>query len=635
MSVHNKQNQNQTRDLKHRVLTCLHKLSDRDTHSAAASELESIAKTLSPETIPPFVSSISATDSSDKSPVRKQCLRLISLLSEHHGDSLSPHLSKLLTAVVRRLRDPDSAVRTACVSACASISSHLTKPPFSSIIKPFLEALFTEQEMNSQIGAALCLAAAIEASPDPDIACLRKSLPRFEKLLKSESFKAKAALLTLIGSVIAVGGASSQQIVRNLVPHLVEFVGSDDWAARKASAEALLRLAAVEGDALSEFKASCLKTFEAKRFDKVKAVRETMNQMLEAWKEIPDLSDDGSPPPQSNSSSKENASDGRYPPSLKTSKAVSSSTPSVKRLANKSSVADNSTAPVAQKSRPLYSVEKKSGPAIFRKLDRKKPWKVEVSAPRGSSRTIASEDYHQNKDGMELGKDEELETHTRPGVKRTLFSRITNETRNAVVKAGSRVVPYQDEISESTVVVSNEPGDLCRNPKDCEDLSLIRKQLVHIETQQSNLLELLQKFMGSSQSGMHSLETRVHGLELALDEISFDLAMSTGRMSDTKSASMCCKLPGAEFLTSKLWKRTEGRGATSHFSVSGGTSSAGVISNIAGEHGNGERFKLEHRRYRLHSSRGFIVNPLAEIHGDSQGSSEPSVGVPKNLRNGV
>ncbi|PHT47791.1 hypothetical protein CQW23_11999 [Capsicum baccatum] len=631
MSVHNKQNQ--TRDLKHRVLTCLHKLSDRDTHSAAATELESIAKTLSPETIPPFVSSIAATDSSDKSPVRKQCLRLISLLSEHHGDSLSPYLSKLLTAVVRRLRDPDSAVRTACVTACASISSHLTKPPFSSIIKPFLEALFTEQEMNSQIGAALCLAAAIEASPDPDIACLRKLLPRFEKLLKSESFKAKAALLTLIGSVIAVGGASSQQIVRNLVPYLVEFVSSDDWAARKASAEALMRLAAVEGDALSEFKTSCLKSFEAKRFDKVKAVRETMNQMLEAWKGIPDLSDDGSPRPVSNSSSKEIASDGRYPPGLKTSRTVSSSAPSVKRPANKSSVADNSTAPAAQKGRPLDSIEKKSGPAIFRKLDRKKPWKVE-----GSSRAIASEDYHQNKDGKPLGKDEELETHTRPGVKRTLFSKITNETRNVVVKAGSRVVPYQDEISESTVVVSNEPGgDPCRNPKDCEDLSLIRKQLVQIETQQSNLLELLQKFMGSSQSGMHSLETRVHGLELALDEISFDLAMSTGRMSNTNSAVMCCKLPGAEFLTSKLWKRTEGRGATSHFSASGGTSS-GLTSNTAGEQGNGERFKLERGKYRLRSSRGFIVNPLAEIHSDPQGLSEPSVGgkrVSKNLRNGL
>lgn len=36
----------------------------------------------------------------------------------------------------------------------------------------------------------------------------------------------------------------------------------------------------------------------------VKAVRDTMNQMLGAWKEIPDVSNDVSPPPQSQSSSK-------------------------------------------------------------------------------------------------------------------------------------------------------------------------------------------------------------------------------------------------------------------------------------------------------------------------------------------
>jgi hypothetical protein len=36
----------------------------------------------------------------------------------------------------------------------------------------------------------------------------------------------------------------------------------------------------------------------------VKAVREVMNQMLEAWKQIPDVSDEASPPPHSESSSK-------------------------------------------------------------------------------------------------------------------------------------------------------------------------------------------------------------------------------------------------------------------------------------------------------------------------------------------
>ncbi|KAI9118603.1 hypothetical protein K1719_010935 [Acacia pycnantha] len=91
-----------------------------------------------------------------------------------------------------------------------------------------------------------------------------------------------------------------------------------------------------------------------------------------------------------------------------------------------------------------------------------------------------------------------------------------------------------------------------------ENLSLIREQLSQIENNQSNLLNLLQQFIGSSQSGMNYLETRVQGLEMALDEISHDLAVSCGRLSNTDAAEdMCCH--GSEFLSSKFWKKIEGQ----------------------------------------------------------------------------
>ncbi|MFS8021409.1 putative MT-associated protein TORTIFOLIA1/SPIRAL2 [Helianthus anomalus] len=87
---------------------------------------------------------------------------------------------------------------------------------------------------------------------------------RIEKLLKVDGFKAKATLLTVLGSVI----------------------GSEDWSVRKAAAEALEKLAVVERDLLLEFKSEGLKTSEAKKFDKVKVVRD---QMIKAWKAIPDV----------------------------------------------------------------------------------------------------------------------------------------------------------------------------------------------------------------------------------------------------------------------------------------------------------------------------------------------------------
>ena len=58
-------------------------------------------------------------------------------------------------------------------------------------------------------------------------------------------------------------------LLRDLVSCLVEFLKSEDWQARKASAEALKEIANVERDSLSELKTPCLKTFESRKFDKV------------------------------------------------------------------------------------------------------------------------------------------------------------------------------------------------------------------------------------------------------------------------------------------------------------------------------------------------------------------------------
>ena len=125
--------------------------------------------------------------------------------------------------------------------------------------------------------------------------------------------------------------------------------------------------------------------------------------------------------------------------------------------------------------------------------------------------------------------------------------------------------------------------------------------------------------MGSSQNGMRSLETRVHGLELALDEISYDLAVSSGRMTNSNRTT-CCLLPGANFLSSRFWRKTESRYSTSRLS-SGAASSLAAMRHRADKTEGLETLNLESCRLRLQGGRGFIVNPLAEIH-ESRGISE-------------
>ncbi|KAI4341424.1 hypothetical protein MLD38_026151 [Melastoma candidum] len=158
--------------------------------------------------------------------------------------------------------------------------------------------------------------------------------------------------------------------------------------------------------------------------------------------------------------------------------------------------------------------------------------------------------------------------------------------------------------------------------KEYEDLSMIRSQLLQIEKQQSSLVDLLQKFMGSSQNGMRSLETRVHGLELALDEISYDLAVTSRKMTNSTGAgadsnpagTSCCMLPG-DLRSPKFWRKPEGRYlCSSRLTPSVDPSVHSFRSREASD--------MDIRRFWPHGSMAFVVNPLAKMPGDSGQISE-------------
>ena len=112
----------------------------------------------------------------------------------------------------------------------------------------------------------------------------------------------------------------------------------------------------------------------------------------------------------------------------------------------------------------------------------------------------------------------------------------------------------------------------------------------------------------------------MHGLEIALDEISYDLAVSSGRMSKTESARVTCCMPGADFLSYKFWRRTESRLAAPRISTSSGTPSVAAMRYRDDANNIAERLKLN-RRFQLQGG-GLIVNPLAEIQSDSRGNQE-------------
>ncbi|XP_074350493.1 TORTIFOLIA1-like protein 3 [Apium graveolens] len=322
-----------------------------------------------------------------------------------------------------------------------------------------------------------------------------------------------------------------------------------------------------------------------------------MTLMVEAWREIPDAVDEVTPLSESQSSSKEVHNNARHSSGPK-------STHSINSVPSQMSKVSPSSATIAGKRNPPESNDRKTGPAMFRKLDHKKPPNKKIATATPLS--VVSEDTKFRNEKLCNKGVEEINRFTKLETRRELFSRNSEgNTHNFDRSKAASSVLFCDEMSESVAKV-NIAVENHENHKENEDLVLIRKQLLQLKNQQSSLFNLLQGFIGTSQNSMHSFESCVHGLDLALDEISLDLAVSAGRISVTRSAgTTCCRLPGAEFLYSKLWRGTEGQ-------ISASTEAIRHNMEIK------NRIKLENRRVRLQNVSGFIVNPLAEVHNNSQ-----------------
>jgi len=83
--------------------------------------------------------------------------------------------------------------------------------------------------------------------------------------------------------------------------------------------------------------------------------------------------------------------------------------------------------------------------------------------------------------------------NSRTEIKRVLFSKMSDEKVKRFSGSRSRVVPFYDDDLDANFV-DNSANDVCDNPQDVEDFSLIREQLIQIENQQSNLLDVLQVY---------------------------------------------------------------------------------------------------------------------------------------------
>ncbi|CAH8376553.1 unnamed protein product [Eruca vesicaria subsp. sativa] len=224
-------------ELKKKVVTTLNKLADRDTHQRRVDELENTVEHLAPDKISCFLSCKLDTDSEQKSAVRKECIRLIATFASFHERLVAPYPAKMVSSVVKRLKDKDSVVRDAYIETMDVLASKMScyedesYGVFVSLVKPLFEAIGDQNKV-------------IDSSPEAPVAIIQRMLTKTVKLLNSPHFIAKPAVIELNRSIILAGGATTKSVLISAMSSFQDALKNKDWTTRKAAYVALMEIAA-------------------------------------------------------------------------------------------------------------------------------------------------------------------------------------------------------------------------------------------------------------------------------------------------------------------------------------------------------------------------------------------------------
>ncbi|XP_047329687.1 TORTIFOLIA1-like protein 2 [Impatiens glandulifera] len=545
-------------DLKQRVVLSLNRLADRDTYQIGLGELEKTIECLTHDTVVPFMSCILDTDSDQKSAVRKECIRLVGVLVTLHDGLIVPYIGKIVASIVKRLKDSDSIVRDACIETMGVLGSKLSNEEgenedlFVALVKPLFEAL-GEQNKYMQSGAALCLARVIDYFNYPSVSILQRMMTRTTQFLKNQHFMAKPAAVELTRSIIQAGGTPTKKALSIAIGSIQEALKNSDWNTRKAASLALLELASTGGPSIGSLKASCIRSLELCRFDKVKPVRDTILQSLNVWRSLP--GPDTPEPSEAGSSIKENFCGGGDVFSSATNGYEWKGSPLAKAVTDST-----------KKMSPLSARKPRQSNLNNCQNPKEAEWRVEISVPK-THNFLVSDINNEESEGSSITKSfgtistdiksclendhryvpmvdrqeyssasslltgnsktkhvEVSKARHEGGLKRSvkvdhMFANDEIDTEEERYPINSQDRRSTDSAVDSSAVDSSSPNaDRCFL-KATKEMDSIRKQLLEIESKQSDLMDMLKVFTANTTNSLSTIQSKVSCLEQVVDTI--------------------------------------------------------------------------------------------------------------------
>ncbi|XP_026409647.1 microtubule-associated protein TORTIFOLIA1-like isoform X2 [Papaver somniferum] len=539
-------------DLKQKILTSISKLSDRDTHQIAIEDLEKIIQTLTSDGVSVFLNCLYDSTNDPKPTVKKESLRLLGSLCTSHTDFTSTHLTKIISFIVKRLKDSDSSVRDSCRDTIGTLSCLYLNGDngnvgsvLSLFVKPLFEAM-GEQNKVVQAASALAMARMVESSVDMPVTVLQKLCPRISKFLNNQNFLAKAALFSVVSSLSQVKAIAPQNFA-SLLQIMHDCLESSEWSTRKAAADTLISLASHSSHLIKDGDGTSLiiNKLEACRFDKVKPVRDSMTEALHLLKKISEknvdgIPDDPNPTPEDGKSLEPPQTKILDPkstnPDEKSSTAANDasiiSSPAADSLLNEkdNSISDKTVG--AMKKKPHTFSDKELNPEFFQKFETNTGDLPEVVLPHrshSSSISQSEEELEPNDTDHFCRLNHNGKRRDKWAVQRSIRGKDAN-MRAYDVDNSAEASFREDSCSAGVGLPRNESQVESSNSK--VNWLAIQRQLSQMERQQAHLMNMLQDFMGGSHDGMITLENRVRGLERVVEDMARDLAISSGRRTN-------------------------------------------------------------------------------------------------------
>ncbi|KAG0484630.1 hypothetical protein HPP92_008520 [Vanilla planifolia] len=379
-----------------------------------------------------------------------------------------------------------------------------------------------EQNKTVQAAAAMCLAKVVEEGGRGSGAVpFQRLWPRICKMLGSQSFLAKGSMLSVISSLAKVGAISSQNMPA-VLQNVCDCLENTDWAARKAAADTLNLIACHSSHLGANGTSQILSSLEACRFDKVKPVRDSVMESLQLWEKILGQKEDGTTEEvkdakvaelgdaQEELDSKLSNLSVQRLESLKDSSTDSSPTCSESHIKGKGTNLPEDAAILLKKKAPSL-LDKEINAEFFQKLEARSSGIYDNTAER----TVGTHGRKQNLDA-------------------SFRDRLVERFRSRDSKLRASGIDYKDEFCQKDsygVRESNRTDALVENSfvNNKGNWLGIQRQLSKLERQQTNLMKMLQDFMGGSHDSLITLEQRVCGLERVVEEIAQDLSLSSGR----------------------------------------------------------------------------------------------------------